>query len=177
MVNSRESVPERHRPRHCGARPGAAARGPPNPFRGLATAMLALAVCAGGPAEAAERLDRQRPHYEFSAGGETREPGATARVEIDAAIPLRPDAAPGSALFLQPGLVLSRGPEERSLYGGSLGIVYRFEGAGGIVGVNAFHDLNRISGPGRAMTHRQASLGADYQSGRSRIGANWYITW
>ena len=165
---------ERHRPRHCGGRPGAAPRGPRNPFPGLA-AVLALAACAGGHGEAAEGPGRQRPHHEFSAGGETREPGASASVEIDAAIPLRRDAGPGSALFLQPGLVLSRGPEERSLLGGSLGIVYRFEGAGGIVGLNAFHDLNRISGSGRARTHRQASLGADYQSGRGRIGANWYI--
>ena len=33
-------------------------------------------------------------------------------------------------------------------------------GAGSIVGLNAFNDLNRISGAERGRTHRQASLGA-----------------
>ena len=144
-------------------------------MKSLALGAAALAAWAAGPAEAAEWLGQQRPHYQITAGGQTAGRGGAGHIEIDAAIPLRSDAGPDSVLFLQPGLVLSRGPGERALNGGSLGIVYRFEGAGGIVGVNAFHDLNRLSGPGRARTNRQVSLGADYQSGRSRIGANWYI--
>ena len=141
----------------------------------MSAAILALAVWAGGPVGAAEGPGRHFPHFEVSAGGDTQESGAAARFELDGAIPLRLDAGSGRALFLQPGLVLSGGSEGRSLLGGSLGIVYRFEGAGGIVGLNAFHDLNRISGSGRDRMHRQASLGADYQAGRSRMGANWYI--
>ena len=134
-----------------------------------------MAVTAtGGPALAAEG-GGQSPRYEIAAGGETDERGAAARIEIDAAVPVGPGNRSGRSLFVQPGAVLSQGPDGRTLLGGSLGIVHRFEGAGGIVGLNAFHDLNRISGPGRTRTHRQASLGADYQSGRSRIGANWYI--
>ena len=176
MVNWREAVPGGLRPRLRGARPGAATRGRRSPFRGpAAAAILALAACAGGSAGAAEGLGQQRPYYEVSAGGQTEGHGGAGSIELDAAVPLRPDAGPGGALFLQPGLVLSRGPGERSLHGGTLGIVYRFEGAGGIVGLNAFHDLNRISGAGRGRTHRQASLGADYQTGRSRLGANWYF--
>ena len=171
MVNSRESVPERHRPRHCGARPGAAARGPPNPFRGLATAMLALAVCAGRSCRSGRTARPATAPLRIL--GRRRDTGAWRhRPRRDRCGDPSPAGRRTGQRPLSPARSSSfhGGPEERSLYGGSLGIVYRFEGAGGIVGVNAFHDLNRISGPGRAMTHRQASLGADYQSGRSRIG-------
>ena len=152
-------------------RPGGnGARRRAGPVKTLILGAAALAACAAGPGEAAE----QRFHYQVAAAGQAQGRGGAARIEVDAAIPLRTQG-PESVLFLQPGLVLSRGPGERTLHGGSIGIVYRFEGAGGIVGVNAFHDLNRLSGPGRARTHRQVSLGADYRSARSRIGANWYI--
>ena len=157
-------------PRIHRARPGGVSRGPANAFLGLAAAAV-VAIAAG----AAQGADAQRPYYEIAASGEKEERGAAARVELDAAIPLWPDTRHQSALFLQPGLVFSRGPEERNLYGGSLGIVYRFEGAGGIVGVNAFYDQNWVSDLGRTRGHRQASLGADYQTGRSRVGANYYI--
>ena len=132
-------------------------------------------VAVGGPALAAEGGGEQRPRYEIAVGGETGERGAAARIEFDAAVPVGPGNRPGGALFIQPGAVLSQGPDGGTLLGGTLGIVYRFEGAGGIVGLNVFHDLNRTSGSGRARTHRQASLGADYQIGRNRIGANYYI--
>ena len=118
-------------------------------------------AAAGGPALASEGGDGQSPRYEIVASGETDERGGAARFELDAAVPVGPGNRRGGSLFIQPGAVLSQGPDGRTLLGGSLGIVYRFEGAGGIVGLNAFHDLNRISGPGRARTHRQASLGAD----------------
>ena len=135
-----------------------------------------MAIAAGGgPVLAADGGDGQRPRYEIAAGGETGERGGAARIELDAAVPIGRENRNGGALFIQPGAVLSQGPDGRTLLGGTLGIVYRFDGAGGIVGLNAFHDLNRISGSGRGRTHRQASLGADYQIGRSRIGANYYI--
>ena len=157
-------------PRIHVARHGGESRGPANAFLGLAAAAV-VAIAAGAAAGAGE----QRPFYEIAASGEKEERGAAARVELDAAIPLWPETRQKSALFIQPGLVLSRGPEERNLYGGSLGIAYRFEGAGGIVGVNAFYDQNWISDLGRTRAHRRGSLGADYQTGRSRIGANYYI--
>lgn len=157
-------------PRIHHARRGGESRGPANAFLGLAAAAV-VAIAAG----AAQGADGQRPYYEIAASGEKEERGAAARVELDAAIPLWPETWHKSALFLQPGLVFSRGPEERNLYGGSLGVVYRFEGAGGIVGVNAFFDQNWIADSDRDRGHRQASLGADYQTGRSRIGANYYI--
>ena len=157
-------------PRIHGTRRGGESRGPANAFLGLAAAAV-VAIAAG----AADGAGEQRPYYEIVASGEKEEGGAAARVELDAAIPLWPETRRKSALFLQPGLVLSRGPEERNLAGGSLGIVYRFEGAGGIVGVNAFYDQNWISDLGRTRAHRRGSLGADYQTGRSRVGANYYI--
>ena len=157
-------------PRIHVARHGGESRGPANAFLGLAAAAV-VAIAAGAAAGAGE----QRPFYEIAASGEKEERGAAARVELDAAIPLWPETRHRSALFLQPGLVFSRGPEEQNLYGGSLGVVYRFEGAGGIVGVNAFFDQNWIADSDRDRGHRQASLGADYQTGRSRIGANYYI--
>ena len=134
---------------------------------------MAMALSCAAPA--AEGGGGQTPRYEIAASGETDGRGAAARIEIDAAVPLGEPGDRRGTLFVQPGAVLSRGPDGRTLLGGTLGIVYRFEGAGGIVGLNAFHDLNRISGSGRGRTHRQASLGADYQIGRSRIGANWYF--
>ncbi len=140
----------------------------------VAAAAVAIAVAtAGGAARAAE--GGQRPYYEIAASGGTDGPGATGQVELNAAIPIRPESRRNSALFLQPGAVLSRGPDGRSLHGATLGIVYRFESAGGIAGLNAFYDGNRITDAGRTRAHHQASLGLDYQSGRSRIGANWYI--
>ena len=142
---------------------------------GRAVAALMAIAAAGGAALAAEGGGGQRAWYEIAAGGETGERGAAARVELDAAVPVGLENRRGGSLFIQPGAVLSQGPDGRTLVGGTLGIVYRFEGAGGIVGLNAFHDLNRVSGSGRGRTHRQASLGADYQIGRSRIGANYYI--
>ena len=140
-------------------------------MRSILPAVLAIAA-AGGTAQAE---GERRPWYEVAASGETGRQGAAARVELDAAIPIPLESRRNGALFLQPGAVLSRGPDGRALHGGTLGIVYRFEGAGGIVGLNAFHDVNWIADSGRNRAHRQASLGADYQSGRSRIGANWYI--
>ena len=137
--------------------------------------VTAIAAATGSAAPAAEGTGGQRPYYEIAAGGERKEGGAAIGVELDAAVPVRPGSRRGSALFLQPGLVLSRGPEGQSLHGASLGIVYRFEAGGGIAGVNAFHDLNQVSGSGRTRTHRQASLGMDYQTGRSRMSANYYI--
>ena len=157
-------------PRIHAARHGGEPRGPANAFLGLAAAAV-VAIAAG----AADGAGGQRPYYEIAASGEKEERGAAARVELDAAIPLWPETRQKSALFIQPGLVLSRGPEERNLYGGSLGIAYRFEGAGGLVGLNAFYDQNWISDLGRTRAHRRGSLGADYQTGRSRIGANYYI--
>ena len=142
---------------------------------GQALAALMAIVAAGSPALAAEDGGGQRFRYEIAASGGMDKHGAAARVEIDAAVPVGPGPRRGSALFIQPGVVFLQETDGRTLAGGTLGIVYRFEGAGGIVGLNAFHDLNRISGPGHVRTHRQASLGADYQIGRSRIGANWYI--
>ena len=137
--------------------------------------VTAIAAATGGAVPAAEATGGRRPYYEFAAGGERNEGGGAIGVELDAALPVRPGSRRGSALFLQPGLVLSRGPGGQGLHGASLGIVYRFETGAGIVGVNAFHDLNRLSGSGRSRTHRQASLGADYQTARSRVGANYYI--
>ena len=157
-------------PRNRQAHVGRAGKRP-----GQALAALMAIVAAGSPALAAEDGGGQRFRYEIAASGGMDEHGAAARVEIDAAMPVGPGPRRGSALFIQPGVVFLQETDGRTLAGGTLGIVYRFEGAGGIVGLNAFHDLNRISGPGRAKTHRQASLGADYQIGRSRIGANWYI--
>ncbi len=62
-----------------------------------------------------------------------------------------------------------------SLYGASAGIVYRFETAGGIAGLNAFYDRNWILESERNRQHAQGSIGADFQTGRSRLGANWYF--
>lgn len=139
------------------------------------SAAIAVAAFGCGAPRAADAAGGQRPYYEIAASGEKDARGAAARVELDAAIPIAREARRGSALFLQPGALLSRGPDGRTLYGGTLGIVYRFEGAGGIVGVNAFFDQNWIADSDRDRGHRQASLGADYQTGRSRIGANYYI--
>ena len=136
---------------------------------------VAVVAASGCEAAAAEEGGGHRPRYEIAASGEAGGRGDAARIELDAAVPLGEPGGRSGALFVQPGAVLSRGPDGRTLLGGALGIVYRFEGAGGIVGLNAFHDLNRISGAGRGRTHRQASLGADYQIGRSRLGANWYF--
>ena len=138
-----------------------------------AAAVVAGAVC--GPGQAEDRAPGQRPHYEIAATGQTGGPGAAARVELDAAVPVAPETRRGDALLLQPGLLLSLGPDERTLLGGSLGAVWRFEGAGGIVGLNAFYDGNWIFEPGRDRAHHQAGIGADYQAGRSRVGVNWYI--
>ena len=135
---------------------------------------VAVAAVSGSAAPAAEGGGGQRPRYEIAASGETGG-RAAAWIELDAAVPLGEPGERRGALFVQPGAVLSQGPDGRTLLGGTLGVVYRFEGAGGIVGLNAFHNVNRIFGAGRARTHRQASLGADYQIGRNRIGANWYI--
>ena len=139
----------------------------------MQAAALAVAAAASGAPWAAE--GGQPPLYEIVASGETDRQGAAARVELDAAIPIGRENRRNGALFVQPGAVLARGPDGRTLLGGTLGIVYRFGGAGGIVGLNAFYDANRIADAGRTRAHHQASLGADYQSGRSRIGANWYI--
>ena len=139
------------------------------------TRLAVAAVAVAGVACGAVRAEEDRPYYEIAASGETGGPGAAARVELDAAIPLPLDSLPGGALLLQPGALLSQGPDGRTLAGGSLGTVYRFEGAGGIVGLNAFYDANRIFGSGSDRTHHRASVGADYQAGRSRIGANWYV--
>ena len=139
------------------------------------TRLAGAAVAVAGVACGAVRAEEDRPYYEIAASGETGGPGAAARVELDAAIPLPLDSLPGGALLLQPGALLSQGPDGRTLAGGSLGTVYRFEGAGGIVGLNAFYDANRIFGSGSDRTHHRASVGADYQAGRSRIGANWYV--
>ena len=134
----------------------------------------AIAIAAAGGAARAE--GGQRPWYEIAASGGTDGRGAAARVELDAAIPIGARSPRNRALFPPARGRCSRGgPHGRALHGGTLGIVYRFEGAGGIVGLNAFHDVNRLTGPGRRRTHRQASLGADYQRGGSRIGASWYI--
>ena len=135
---------------------------------------VAVAAVSGSAAPAAEGGSGQRPRYETAASGETGG-RAAAWIELDAAVPLGEPGERRGALFVQPGAVLSQGSDGRTLLGGTLGVVYRFEGAGGIVGLNAFHDLNRIFGAGRVRTHRQASLGADYQIGRSRLGANWYF--
>lgn len=131
---------------------------------------VAGAVC--GAALAEDGASRPLPYYEIAAAGGG---GTAARVELDAAIPVLPETLPGGALLLQPGALLSRGPDGHTLAGASLGAAWRFEGAGGIVGLNAFYDGNRVFDSGRERSHRQASLGADYQAGRSRIGANWYI--
>ncbi len=140
------------------------------------TSMALFAVAVASAGEAVRAADGgKRSYYEIAADGETRERGGAGRIEFDAAFPIGLESRRNSALFLQPGAVLSQGPDGRALHGASLGIVFRFEAGGGIVGLNAFHDLNRISGSGRDRTHRQASLGADYQIGRSRIGANYYI--
>ena len=143
--------------------------------RAMGWTAAAAAALACGFAQASERGGAHRPHYEVAASGETRDGAAAARVELDAAIPLHSGESGRDALFLQPGLLLSHGPQGRTLYGGSLGAAYRFEGAGGIVGANAFFDLNGISQSGRSRAHAQASVGADYQAGRNRIGANYYF--
>ena len=137
----------------------------------ILTAAIAIATIG----EAAQADGGQRPWYEIAASGGPDGRGAAARIEFDAAVPIGVESRRNRALFLQPGAVLSRGPHGRALQGGTLGIVYRFEGAGGIVGLNAFHDVNRVADAGRARTHRQASLGMDYQRGGSRIAANWYV--
>ena len=140
------------------------------------TSMALFAVAVATVGEAARAADGgKRSYYEIAGSGGTDGRGPTARVELDAAFPIGLESRRNSALFLQPGAVLSRGPGGRALHGGTLGIAYRFEGAGGIVGLNAFYDVNRIADSGRKRTHRQASLGMDYQSGGGRIGANWYI--
>ena len=132
---------------------------------GRAVVALMAIAAACGPVLAAEGGGGQRPRYEIAASGETDERAAALRIEFDGAVPVGPGNRRGGSLFIQPGAVLAHRPDGQTLLGGTLGIVYRFEGAGGIIGVNAFHDLNRISGSGRARTHRQAKLDSVTEKG------------
>ena len=81
-------------------------RMPPSSKIGTAAAVaVAIAATAGGTARAE---GGRWPWYEISASGETDTPGAAARLDLDAAIPIRRESRRGNALFLQPGAVLSR---------------------------------------------------------------------
>lgn len=141
----------------------------------LAAAAAVFIMVAGAPAGSEEDKNAMGPHFEIEGGGGTDGSGGTAYLEIDGVIPLQAGGGSRSVLFLQPGGILSHGHGDGTLYGVSLGVAYRFETAGGVVGLNAFYDRNWLRDSGGNRAHDRASIGADYRLGRSRLGANYYF--
>ena len=113
---------------------------------------VAVAAVSGSAAPAAEGGSGQRPRYEVAANGETGG-RAAAWIELDAAVPLGEPGERRGALFVQPGAVLSQGPDGRTLLGGTLGVVYRFGCARVGLDLEREPDVRR---PGEAAAeHRQ----------------------
>lgn len=145
------------------------------PCARAAAAAAAVFLLAGVPALAKDGGSGVEPNFEIKGAAGKEERGAVAYLELDGAIPVYTGRDGRSALFIQPGAVFSQEFGGGSLYGASVGMAYRFKTAGGIAGLNAFYDLNWRRDSGRARQHAQGSVGADFQTGRSLIGANWYF--
>ena len=105
--------------------------------------------------------------------------GYSGRIEFDTVIPLHKKSA-DKALFVQPGFILSirnnkgeiNNRSDDNFFIASAGLVYRFVFRDGILGFNLFYDHHN-SLKNRA-DHDRLSVGADYQSGRSRWHFNYY---
>ncbi|MCY3876134.1 MAG: alpha/beta fold hydrolase [Rhodobacteraceae bacterium] len=136
------------------------------------SSLVLFAAFVGAQAGANENGNTGQAYFETKVSVGDDENSTSTYFEMDGAIPLV--AGNGAAFFVQPGLILSYAENNSRLYGASLGSVYRFKAAAGIVGVNAFYDWNSVKDMGRRRVHQRVGLGVDYQSGRSHITANYY---
>ena len=97
-------------------------------------------------------------------------------MEVDALVPLHLSRNSDSALFLQPGILISEESNSRSTHGFSLGLGHRFSRSERVFGINIFYDENRVKNEvwNSDITHERLSVGFDIQSAGSYFSTNYY---
>ena len=140
--------------------------------------LAALALMLAHSPVAAETVSRPQADHRvqinaFLADAEENE---IAHLDVDALFPLAVDSNSNWALSVQSGAFGLRESGGRQIFGAAAGLVYRSARAGGVFGVNAFYDWNRIDDDtwSDRATHHRVSLGVDYQDDVSHLAANYY---